>query len=214
MAAIRVRDVSVVVLACALTAQWPAAGGEPVSARVPLRPAQFGVHSRYPFAHPRGAYRYPFNYPYYRYSPRHYPFGNGPYGPYGSNYGGYTGNAYDSGVYGAMPAPYGIRPRGDAPPPDEDAPAPPPGAPPAHPPAFVPPPRPRQVPQPDAVDDVTSSIHARPLPDAGQVYGEPVPYSGGSPFNPSYGGGQLYRWFPNSYFRNDLWFGSNHIQGF
>jgi hypothetical protein len=69
----------------------------------PVRFVQFGVHNRYPFAQSRGAYRYPFNYPYYRYSPRQYPFGDGPYGPYGSNYGGYSGNAYDPGVYRSRP---------------------------------------------------------------------------------------------------------------
>jgi hypothetical protein len=63
-------------------------------------------------------YRYPFNYPYYRYKPRHYPnwqagryhfgyprpgqypFGVGPYGPNRWNYGGYTGNGFDGRVYG------------------------------------------------------------------------------------------------------------------
>jgi hypothetical protein len=64
------------------------------------------------------AYRYQFNYPYYRFKPRHYPlgapsgypfgfplpgvypFGSGPYGPAPWNYGGYTGNGFDRGVYG------------------------------------------------------------------------------------------------------------------
>src|SRR5262245_40659374 len=87
MWSLRVQDVPVLALAFALTTQWQAMAGERVTA--PARVAQF--HGRYPFAVPHRAYRYPFNYPYYRYSPRHYPFGNGPYGPYGSNYGGYTG---------------------------------------------------------------------------------------------------------------------------
>jgi hypothetical protein len=189
---------------------------------------QFGIHSRYPFAQSRGAYRYPFNYPYYRYSPRHYPFGDGPYGPYGSNYGGYSGNAYDPGVYrsrpyfnapqqfpDAPPAPYAPPPPG-APPqamvvrPPAAAPLPPP-----QPADVVPPPRPRQVEEAEAEEAAASSVHARPLPDATQAYGEPVPYSGGSPFNPSYGGGKFYRYYPSGYFLNDMWFGSNRaIQGF
>src|SRR5689334_22701109 len=57
--------------------------------------AQIDSHGRYPFGQFLGGYRYPFNYPYYRYTPRRYSFGNGPYGPYGSNYGGYySGNRY------------------------------------------------------------------------------------------------------------------------
>lgn len=70
-----------------------------------------------PSATPVG-YRYQFNYPYYRFKPRHYPlgapsgypfgfplpgvypFGAGPYGPAPWNYGGYTGNGFDRGVYG------------------------------------------------------------------------------------------------------------------
>src|SRR5262245_23943229 len=100
----------------------------PTSAQPNVQLVQFGASSHYPFARPPRAYRYPFNYPYYRYSPRHYPFGNGPYGPYNSNFGGYTGNAFDAGVYGNGPPPNGFRPNGGTQPSD-DEPGPPPGAP-------------------------------------------------------------------------------------
>lgn len=151
------------------------------------RLAQLDSHGRYPFGMYRGGYRYPFSYPYYRYyGSRVYPFGNGPYGPYGSNYGGYTGNAFDRGVYGTRGLP--------------DAPAPPrPGA-------------------DDASDVATAGavpLPVQPVPLAAQYYGEPIPYSGGSPFNPSYGGGQLYRVYPYGYGFNNLWFGQNQlIHGF
>jgi hypothetical protein len=54
---------------------------------------------------------------------------------------------------------------------------------------------------------------ARPYIYDSQAYGEPIPYSAGSPFNPSYGGGQLYRVYPY-YNLNDMWFGNSLIQGF
>src|SRR5437879_8646756 len=85
--------------------------------QTPVRLVQLDSRGRYPFGQNLGGYRYPFSYPYYRYGPRQYPFGNGPYGPYGSNYGGYTGNKYDPGVYG--------RPLPPAPPPPPDAALPP-----------------------------------------------------------------------------------------
>jgi hypothetical protein len=228
-----------------------------VSARLEVQPVQFGASSHYPFARPPRAYRYPFNYPYYRYSPRHYPFGNGPYGPYNSNYGGYTGNAFDAGVYGYGPPGNGYRPDRDAPPPD-DEPGPPPGAPRGAagarvpnrpsvsdapvddednptlgngqgtpvvpPPAAIIPPRPINILPPPLTSQQaeilgqTGGVPAGPspyLPPDPQIYGEPVPYSGNSPFNPSYGGGRLYRWFPHAYFQNNMWFGSNRLmQGF
>jgi hypothetical protein len=159
---------------------------------VPL--AQLDSHGRYPFGMYRGGYRYPFSYPYYRYySSRQYPFGNGPYGPYGSNYGGYSGNAYDRGVYGTRGLP--------------DAPAPPPDR--------AAPPRPREEGDSDVADAGAVPLPVQPVPLAAQYYGEPIPYSGGSPFNPSYGGGQLYRIYPYGYGFNNLWFGQNQlIQGF
>jgi hypothetical protein len=253
-----------VVLACELAASAhadkPAAvgpQGSSASARLQGQPVQFGASSHYPFARPPRAYRYPFNYPYYRYSPRHYPFGNGPYGPYNSNYGGYTGNAFDAGVYGNGPPRNGFRPNG-GPPPSDDEPGPPPGAPrgaagarapngpslsdglsaedetnavPGNgqrtptvpPPAFVPP-RPINVLPPPLTSQEaeilgqTGGVPVGPpptLPRDPQIYGEPVPYSGNSPFNPSHGGGRLYQWFPHAYFQNDMWFGSNRLlQGF
>jgi hypothetical protein len=229
------------------------------SAQTKVQLVQFGASSHYPFARPPRAYRYPFNYPYYRYSPRHYPFGNGPYGPYNSNYGGYTGNAFDVGVYGNGPPPNGFRPNGGTPPPDDDEPGPPPGAPrsttgsrapigprlsgvptgdgedysasgngqeaPAvAPPAASAPLRPINVLPPPLTSQQaeilgqTGGVPAGPppgLPRDPQIYGEPVPYSGNSPFNPSHGGGRLYQWFPHAYFQNDMWFGSNRLlQGF
>jgi hypothetical protein len=170
------------------------------AAQAPARLAQLDSHGRYPFGQYLGGYRYPFSYPYYRNSPRRYPFGNGPYGPYGPNYGGYySGNRYDAGVYG--------RPLPDAPPPPPDV-APPPQ------PEGVPPPRPRDD-KPGAEDAAAASSPLRPVPNAAQGYGEPVPYSGGSMFNPSYGGGQLYRSDAYRYCIDDMWFGQNHlIQGF
>jgi len=169
--------------------------------QAPARLAQVDSHGRYPFGQFRGGYRYPFSYPYYRYGPRHYPFGNGPYGPYGSNYGGYSGNAYDPGVYGT-PVPdtrRGARvPR-------------PPDAPPAEP-EEKPEEREEAPPEKPAR---AGGIYGRPLRDAVQGYGDPLPYYGGNPFNPSYAGGQLFRAFPFGYYSNDMWFGSNHlIRGF
>jgi hypothetical protein len=224
------------------------------AAQPQIRLVQFGASSHYPFAQPSRAYRYPFNYPYYRFSPRHYPFGNGPYGPYNSNYGGYTGNAFDAGVYGNGPPRNGYQPQGDAPPLPDD-PGPPPGAPRAaprsrlsngpnfadapaapdeggppadtreappavRPPAPFVPPRPTNVvlrpltSQEAQVLAETGGVPAGPpptIPRDPQFYGEPVPYSGTSPFNPSYGGGRLYQWFPHAYFLNDMWFGSNRL---
>jgi hypothetical protein len=162
--------------------------------QAPARSAQIDSHGRYPFGMYRGGYRYPFSYPYYRYySNRQYPFGNGPYGPYGSNYGGYTGNSYDRGVYGTRGLP--------------DAPAPPPDR--------AAPPRPRE--DDESADTESVAIPIRPVPTTVPmpIYGELVPYSGGSPFNPSYGAAQLYSGYPFGYGMTNMWFGQNHlIQGF
>lgn len=191
-----------------------------------VRPVQYSMRSRYPFAESQGAYRYPNSYPYYRYAPRQYPFGNGPYGPYGSNYGGFSGNGYDSGVYGSpFAGPYGdifgdipiadATDDADAPEPPADIRRPPPGAPDtvAPPPATIP--RSAHYSNDDVVDETGPPIN-RGRPHSyfnSQAFGEPVPYSGGSPYNPSYGGGQLYRVYPY-YNLNDMWFGNHLIQGY
>jgi hypothetical protein len=201
----RLTILMLLLLACAPGgARAIAADNEPVpsrranpvdpAAQTPVRLAQIDSHGRYPFGMYRGGYRYPFSYPYYRYySNRQYPFGNGPYGPYGSNYGGYTGNSYDRGVYGTRGLP--------------DAPAPPPDR--------AAPPRPREEADSDVADAGAVPLPVQPVPLAAQYYGEPIPYSGGSPFNPSYGGGQLYRIYPYGYGFNNLWFGQNQlIHGF
>lgn len=177
----------------------------------PVRNSPVNFNGRYPFGQFHGGYRYPFNYPYYHYTPRQYPFGNGPYGPYGSNPGGYyTGNRYDPGVYGRPLPP---------------APAPPaagqPVAPPAPPPADepdAPPARKARPPAaaPDADEgappEVTGpSLHARPVPNPAQAWGDPVPYYGGNPFNNTYGAAQAFAGFPFGYYVDDMWFGRDRL---
>jgi len=46
-----------------------------------------------------------------------------------------------------------------------------------------------------------------------QAYGEPLSYFGASPWNPSFGSGNLYRVNPY-YNQNNMWFGNHQIQGF
>lgn len=177
------------------------------SSRPPIRQAQLDSHGRYPFGQNFGGYRYPFSYPYYRNRPRHYPFGVGPYGPYGSNYGGYSGNAYDPDVYGS-PVP-GLAP---AAPPDA-APAPLPGSPPA-----VRAPVPSPVVQPGASDVargekmLDSGMQAQLTPSVqGPAYGEPEQFPGGSPFNPGYGHAQTFRAFPFGHYGDQQWFGPHSL---
>lgn len=167
----------------------------PEPARAPVRVAQLDSHGRYPFGQFRGGYRYPFSYPYYRYGgSRGYPFGVGPYGPYGSNYGGYSGNAYDPRVYS--------RPPSDGRPLPDEPPAPPPADP-------APPARAPQHNPAEAEDGRASSLHARPAPNAAQAYGDPVLYFGGNPNNPTYGGAPAFRAYPFGYYGNGMWFGQN-----
>ncbi len=175
--------------------------------QTPTQPVQLDSHGRYPFGMYRGGYRYPFSYPYYRYGPRQYPMSTGTNGPYASNYGGYTGNRNSTGIYGSQPLADAPLPPPDAPHPLTDAPPPPPDAPPAQ--------RPNQIAGIDPENDVGSQVHARPTPNAAQGYGDPVPYFGGNPFNPTYGSAQLYRAFPFGYHSLDMWFGHDRlIRGF
>jgi hypothetical protein len=93
----------------AAQANDPVVAAGAVPAREISTPAFAAKPVSYPFGY-HGAYRYPYSYRYYSYGPRHYPFGNGPYGPYGSNYGGYTGNRYTPygyGYGGGYGSPYG-----------------------------------------------------------------------------------------------------------
>lgn len=198
------------VLACALGNKAPKVTADDAA---PVRPKNVPLDAKTKNSYVQyrgGAYRYPFSYPYYRNRPRYYPFADGPYGPYGSTYGGYSGNAYDSGVYGSRPLP-------DAPPapPVDDAPAgpgavaAPPGAPPAQRTPVLPP---RQTDRSSAENLAASGCYNWPFPDPSILNGgEPVPYSSGSPFNPSFGGAQLYRMFPYGQHVNDLWFGHNRL---
>jgi hypothetical protein len=167
----------------------------PGAAHAPARIAPIDSRGRYPFGQFRGGYRYPFSYPYYRYGgSRLYPFGVGPYGPYGSNYGGYSGNAYDPRVY-ALPVP-DDRPAPDALPP----------APPADPAPAARPLQDRSS-EPDEVSG--PSVPVGPVPNAVQVYGNPIPYFGGDPFHPAYGGAQAFQTYPFGYSGDSMWFGPN-----
>lgn len=175
----------------------------------PLRTAQIDSHGRYPFGQFLGGYRYPYSYPYYRYGgPRHYPysFGVGPYGPYGSNYGGYSGSAYDPRVYG-RPLPDGA-PLPDAPP------APPPVNP-APPGNIAPPARAPQNEPAEANEGPGPAVPARPIPNEGQSYGDPIPSFGASPYDQTYGRGQTFAVNPMGFYDTNMWFGQNRlIQGF
>lgn len=189
-------------------AQLRDARQSPVRTTQPVRTAQIDSHGRYPFGQFRGGYRYPFSYPYYRYGgSRHYPFGVGPYGPYGSNYGGYSGNAYEPRVYGRPP--FDGRPLSDAPP----APAPGDPAPPAQ---VEPSPRAQQD-NPAAMEQgpAVPGVQTPPAPTYGQAYGDPISAIGGSPYSPTYGGAHAYGTYPAGSFGNNMWFGNNRlIQGF
>jgi hypothetical protein len=185
------------------------------SNRTEVQLAQIDSHGRYPFGQYLGGYRYPFSYPYYRYTPRRYPFGNGPYGPYGPNYGGYySGNRYDPDVYG-RPLP----PAPPAPPADEEqAPAEPRGARRAAPPAP-----PGGIPaEPPQVGNVIvgpalpppvagPSLDAQPVPHVSQTFGDPVHYYRMNPFNNTYGAGQYFAGFPFGYYVDDMWFGPDRL---
>jgi hypothetical protein len=159
--------------------------------------AQVGTYGYYPGGRYRGGYRNPFGYPYYRYKPRHYPFAVGPYGPYGSNYGGYSGNGYDPNVYGST-VPGGLL--GKLPEPDADLPPTPDG--------NVPSPQatPQDVAEPPpAPVRPPASVRAVPTPQNGPpIVGPPVP-AGPDPFNPTYGAaGNMLMWPPGSW-ANNMW---------
>lgn len=184
----------------------------------PVQMAQIDSHGRYPFGQFRGGYRYPFSYPYYRYGgPRHFPysFGVGPYGPYGSNYGGYSGNAYDPYVYG-RPLPNG-----------PSVPDAPPAAPPAdsEPPASVKPPVDRapqadhgpqsNSPQSNPADAEVApgpSLLALPVPTETQAYGGPPAYVTRNPLGLIYGSAPAYGTYPFGFY-NNAWFGQNPLIG-
>ena len=179
---------------------------------VPVQTVQLDSHGRYPFGQFRGGYRYPFSYPYYRYGgPRHYPysFGVGPYGPYGSNYGGYSGNAYDPQVYG-RPSPSGpsLPDAPPAPPSDDPAPS-----------ANVTPPANRdqqpRVPQSDpaAVEVVPDPrVPLRPGPTESPANGWRPSNFGFIPLGLIYGGAPSFGAYPFGTY-NSVWFGQNPLSG-
>src|SRR5260221_9138201 len=179
------------------------APAQPREVKAPaVRMAQLASHGRYPFGQFRGGYRYPYSYPYYRYGRAGhslYPFGVGPYGPYGSNYGGSSGNAYDPRAYGRPPS------DGQALP---DAPAAPPAA-------AVPSARVHQYAPAEIEQGPALSVQSQPAPADAQAYGEPPLYFGGSPFSPTFGSARAYGAYPFGYFGNNMWFGNHRlIQGF
>lgn len=170
------------------------------AARAPVQRAQLSSNGRYPFGQFLGGYRYPFNYPYYRYTPRRYSFGNGPYGPYGSNYGGYySGNRYDPDVYG-RPLP----PAPPAPPADEGV-APPAAARAASPPECA------DIEVPLAPPVAGPGLGPPPVPHVSQTFGDPLNYYRMNPFNNTYGAGQYFAGFPFGYYVDDVWFGTDRL---
>ncbi len=166
-------------------------------------PVRIASNGRYPAGQFLGGYRNPFGYHYYRYGPRRYPGGNGPYGPYDSNYGGYSGNRYDPGVNGRLLPRMLLDP--DAPPDPEAPPAPPlapapPGAPIR---------APLAVPVPPALAQPLPGGPVQAVPNANMGYGDPAPYSGSPMYSPSYGSSRFYGTFPHGYTNNDMWYGHN-----
>ncbi|HEY3967986.1 MAG TPA: hypothetical protein VGM05_25715 [Planctomycetaceae bacterium] len=178
----------------------------------PAPPVRVASNGRYPAGQFLGGYRNPFGYHYYRYGPRRYPFGNGPYGPYDSNYGGYSGNRYAPGVNGRLLPRMLLDP---AAPPDPQAP-PDPDAPPALPIAPAPPGAtiraPLAVPVPPALAQPIPGGPVQAVPNANMGFGDPAPYVGNPMYNPSYGNGRFYGMHPFGFTNNPMWYGHNgHI---